>query len=243
KNGKSTWEYSHHITKDNYKDLGYSDYIDSGNLISTTNGVADGKYNYSLNADGTVQNSQGAFMRNKFKTKGGTTISNLDKDTSMVYMSRTANMIGNHDLAYSHYTSDAMTVNIGASGNLYVANYDVSLSLIFSTGNISIGGNAGGGLGMNSDMPFKNFSPFNPNVSLGFHDMYGDENNVLKGLSEWSVNSTYSGGPFSISRSTSATFHQPNALLAPAPSGVKSTYLGVAPRSANIGVSGFGSYS
>ena len=69
KNGKSTWEYSHHITKDNYKDLGYSDYIDSGNLISTTNGVADGKYNYSLNADGTVQNSQGAFMRNKFKTK------------------------------------------------------------------------------------------------------------------------------------------------------------------------------
>jgi|GEM_PF-3118731 hypothetical protein len=182
-------------------------------------------------------------MKNKFKTGAGTTISNLDKDTSLVGFARTAYMSVNHDPKYSPYNPDAMSVNVGSSGNLYVANYDVSLSLIFSRGNISIGGNAGGGFGINSDMPFKNFSPFNLYGALGFHDMYGDENNVLKGLSEWSVNSTYSGGPFSISRSTSATFHQPNALLAPAPSGVKSTYLGVAPRSANIGVSGFGSYS
>jgi|GEM_PF-2997262 hypothetical protein len=29
------WEYSYHITKDNYKDLGYSEYMDAGNIFST----------------------------------------------------------------------------------------------------------------------------------------------------------------------------------------------------------------
>jgi len=237
------WEYSYHITKDNYKDLGYSEYMDAGNIFSTTNDIADGRYNYSLNANGNVQDSHGSSMKNKFKTGAGTTISNLDKDTSLVGFGRTAYMSGNHDPKYSPYNPDAMSVNVGSSGNLYVANYDISLSLIFSRGNISIGGNAGGGFGINSDMPFKNFSPFNPNVSLGFHDMYGGETNVLKGLSEWSVNSTYSGGPIFLSTSTSAIPYKPNASFSPGSYGTKSTYLGVAPRSKNIGVSVFGSHS
>src|SRR5690606_6959032 len=157
------------------------------------------------------------------KTGAGTTISNLDKDTSMVGFARRAYMSGNHDPKYSPYNPDAMSVNIGASGDLYVANYDVSVSLIFSPGNISIGGNAGGGLGINSDMPFKNFSPFSPNLSLGFHDTYGGETNVIDGLGGWSTTATYSGGPFSISRSTSAIPFKPNGAFMPASKGVKST--------------------
>src|SRR5690606_23687375 len=52
----NTWEFSHHITKENYEDLGYSEYLDSGTLYSTTNNVADGRYIYSLNSDGSVIN-------------------------------------------------------------------------------------------------------------------------------------------------------------------------------------------
>src|SRR5690606_18458293 len=106
---------------------------------------------------------------------------------------------------------------------------------------ISVGGSAGGGLGLNSDMPFQNISPFSPNVSVGFHDTYGGETNVIEGLRGWSSNATYSGGPFSISRSTTAVPFKPNGAFMPASKGVKSTFLGYSPRSANVGVNGFGS--
>jgi len=242
--GKSTWEYSHHhITKDNYKDLGYSEYMDSGNVYSTTNDVADGRYNFSLNSDGSVTNIQGSKMKNKFKTEAGTTIWNLDRDNSMVAMARTAYMSGNYDPKYSPYNPDAMSVNVGDSGNFYVVNYDVSVNFIFSPGNISIGLTGGVGFGINSEMPFNNFSPFSPYVSGGLHDMYGDETNVLRGLSQTAINSTYSGGPVFLSTSTSAIPFKPNALFSPASKGVKSTYLGYAPRSANVGVNRFSSYS
>lgn len=69
------------------------------------------------------------------------------------------------------------------------------------------------------------------------------ETNVIEGLRNWSVNSTYSGGPVFLSTSNSAISIGPNALFSPAPFGTKSTYLGFAPRSANVGVSVFGSYS
>lgn len=245
--GKTTWEYSHHITKENYEDLGYSEYMGAGNVFSETNGVADGKYNYSLNADGSVHDNQGSTMKNKFKTGYGTTIWNLDKDNSMVAMARTAYMSGNYDPKYSPYNPDAMSVNIGITGNWYFLNYDFSGSLIFSPGNISVGINAGGGIDINNNTPFEDGSRKSlipkPYVTMGFHDMYGGQTNVIEGLRGWSVNSTYSGGPVFLSTSTSATPFKPNALFSPALKGTKSTYLGYSPRSANIGVNGFGSYS
>ena len=247
--GKATWEYSNLITKDNYEDLGFSDYMDAGNVFSGTNGVADGGYNYTLNADGTVQDIQGSSMGSKFTTGAGTTISNLDKDPSMVASARRAYMSGNYDPAYSPYTPDAMSINGGIAGNAFIVNYDISISLIFSPGNISLGGNVGGGLTINSDMPFDNVSKLLPldvtpfYGSVGFHDTYGDQTNVLDGLSGWSTTATYSGGPFSVSRSTSASFVGPNALLPTATGGTKSTFLGYSPGGKNLGVSGFGSYS
>lgn len=69
------------------------------------------------------------------------------------------------------------------------------------------------------------------------------ETNVIEGLRNWSVNSTYSGGPVFLSTSTTAIPFKRNGLFSPASSGVKSTYLGYTPRSANVGVNGFGSYS
>ncbi|WP_372474889.1 RHS repeat-associated core domain-containing protein [Capnocytophaga sp. ARDL2] len=71
----NTWEFNENITADNYKDLGYDKYMESGNVFSTTNNVADGRYNFSLNSDGTVTNQYGQQMNFSFTTKGGTTIS------------------------------------------------------------------------------------------------------------------------------------------------------------------------
>jgi RHS repeat-associated protein len=144
---------------------------------------------------------------------------------------------------FSPYNPDAMSVNIGASGNLYYLNYDVSLSLILSPGNISGGINVGGGLGINSNMPFKNISLFSPYASVGFHDMYGGETNVIDGLRGWSTTTTYSGGPVFLSTSTSSKFYRPNQILPPASYGTKSTYFGYSPRGKNLGVSGFSSYT
>jgi len=74
-----TWEYKNEITKDNFKKLGYEKYMESGNVYSTTNDVADGEYNYSLNSDGTVNNSYGRSMNESFTTARGTNIK-IDKD-------------------------------------------------------------------------------------------------------------------------------------------------------------------
>uniref|UniRef100_UPI0039A5F1E0 RHS repeat-associated core domain-containing protein n=1 Tax=Ornithobacterium rhinotracheale TaxID=28251 RepID=UPI0039A5F1E0 len=68
------WEYKKEITIDNYKRLGYEQYMDSGNIYSTTNGIANGEYNYSLNSDGSVQDFQGNFIKNSFLTGRGTII-------------------------------------------------------------------------------------------------------------------------------------------------------------------------
>lgn len=47
------------------------------------------------------------------------------------------------------------------------------------------------------------------------------ETNVIEGLRNWSVNSTYSGGPVFLSTSNSAISIGPNALFSPAPFGTK----------------------
>ena len=70
----NTWEYNANVTADNYSELGYSQYMPSGNVYSVTNGVADGEYNYSLNANGTVQDKSGNFIESPFTTPRGTTI-------------------------------------------------------------------------------------------------------------------------------------------------------------------------
>lgn len=69
------------------------------------------------------------------------------------------------------------------------------------------------------------------------------ETNVIEGLGGWSTTATYSGGPFSISRSTSSKFYRPNQILPPASYRTKSTYLGYNFRPKNLGVSGFSSYT
>lgn len=84
KNGDS-WVFNEEVTKDNYKDLGYSQYMDAGKVYSVTNGKADGKYSFTLNADGSVQTSSGSVVNYSFKTDAGTTITpsstNLAKAT------------------------------------------------------------------------------------------------------------------------------------------------------------------
>ena len=87
KNGDS-WVFNEEVTKDNYKDLGYSQYMDAGKVYSVTNGKADGKYSFTLNADGSVQTSSGSVVNYSFKTDAGTTITpsstNLAKATVLV---------------------------------------------------------------------------------------------------------------------------------------------------------------
>lgn len=75
----NTWEYKEEITADNYKDLKYDEYMESGTVFSETNGVADGEYSYSLNSDGTVNNSYGRSMNESFTTARGTNIK-INKD-------------------------------------------------------------------------------------------------------------------------------------------------------------------
>ena len=40
----NTWEYDEKITADNFESLVYDKYMESGNVFSQTNGVADGEY-------------------------------------------------------------------------------------------------------------------------------------------------------------------------------------------------------
>lgn len=71
----NTWEYKEEITADNYESLGYDKYMGSGNVYSVTNGTADGRYNFSLNANGSVSSQDGTQINFSFNTEGGTTIS------------------------------------------------------------------------------------------------------------------------------------------------------------------------
>lgn len=70
----NTWEYDTEITADNYKDKGYDKYMESGTVFSQTNGVADGEYSYSLNANGSVNDINGNSVESSFTTKYGTNI-------------------------------------------------------------------------------------------------------------------------------------------------------------------------
>ena len=79
----NTWEYDAEITADNYKDKGYSEYMESGKIFSTTDGKADGEYNYSLNKDGYVQNSYGMYKTESFTTPRGTNIKIGDQSLNM----------------------------------------------------------------------------------------------------------------------------------------------------------------
>lgn len=40
----NTWEYDEKITADNFESLVYDKYMESGNVFSQINGVADGEY-------------------------------------------------------------------------------------------------------------------------------------------------------------------------------------------------------
>lgn len=88
-----TWEYDDEITADNYKDKGYSEYMESGKIFSTTGGKADGEYNYSLNKDGSVQDKSGNYMNSSFTTDYGTNI-NVSPNTTLSDSGRMNNGAG-----------------------------------------------------------------------------------------------------------------------------------------------------
>ena len=110
-------------------------------------------------------------------------------------------------------------------------------------GNFSLGLNGGVGFGVDNGTPFSTGSVFSPYASMGFHDTFGGQKDVIEGFRGWSVSSTYSGGPLFISTSTSANLTGQNAILPFANRGVKSAYFGIAPSSTNFGVNRSTSYS
>ena len=108
--------------------------------------------------------------------------------------------INNYDPRLSPYTPDAMSLNIGFSMNFLIVHVDVSASLIFSPGEISLGGSANGGFG------YTGFKPsWGPYASVGFHDVYGSQTDVLKGMQGVSSSTNTALGPVNINYSQSAT--------------------------------------
>src|SRR5690554_3623937 len=125
----------------------------------------------------------------------------------------------NYDPRFSPYTPDAMSLNIGFSANLYLFNFDVSASLIFSPGNTSLGGSYSAGLGVLDNATVLNHRGSGFYGSMGFHDTYGGETNVLDGLRGPSTNTNVSLGPVNVGQSKS--------LSSDGVSGVKSTTVGL----------------
>ena len=196
-NGKESWEYSRHITKENFKDLGYSEYMGAGNVFSETNGVADGKYNYSLNADGSVHDNQGSTMKNKFKTGYGTTIWNLDKDNSFVAMGRTAFMSGNWDANHLPPNPTGISISIHGEAGAIFGSGGAEGSLIIGPGEIGFVGSFFGNWGFSPNLGLSG------GLSAGYVDLYGGATNLeeaMKGRSaSWGGQLGWFGGNYSTS--------------------------------------------
>jgi len=90
----NTWEYSKEITADNYRDKGYSEYRESTSIYSTTDGQADGLYDYPLNANGSVQDKNGNYMTSSFSTVRGTTINVDNGNGSLSSFGNTNSWVG-----------------------------------------------------------------------------------------------------------------------------------------------------
>lgn len=200
KNGTSYWEYSKHITKDNFESLGFSEYMESGNIFSTTNGEADGNYNYSLNADGSVIDNQGSSMSSEFKTGAGTVISNIDNDTSMTGFARRAYMSGNYDSRFSPYNPDALSLGTGVTLTKYNVSYSFEGGIIFAPGDIGLysSSSISRGYGTTPGIGFHG-------VNIGYHDRLegNDQKNMLKNIAGTSVNAFIDGGPIGYSHGRS----------------------------------------
>ncbi|MFA7469178.1 MAG: RHS repeat-associated core domain-containing protein [Weeksellaceae bacterium] len=146
---------------------------------------------------------------------------------------------------FSPYNPGAMSFNFGFSASIYYFYFDISGNLILSPGNFSIGYTGAFGFGADSEIPFRTpFPPqFSPYGSMGFHDTYGDNKDVIEGLRGSSQNTTYSGGPLFITTSTTAVPVTKDGFFTPSSSGTKSTYVGIAPTSTAIGAYPSASYS
>ena len=119
----NTWEYDEKITADNFESLGYDKYMESGNVYSTTNGVADGEYSYSLNKDGSVQNSYGKNKTESFTTPRGTNINISNDDSGLGMYKSLESTLDLFDFA----SSSAESFN---TGNTFTKGLGTTTSLI-----------------------------------------------------------------------------------------------------------------
>src|SRR5690606_19455271 len=86
--------------------------------------------------------------------------------------------------------------------------------------NISLGGSYSAGLGVLDNATIMNHRGSGFYGSMGFHDTYGGQTNVLDGLSGPSINTTATLGPLNIGHSTTGN------TSGASPDGVKSTTVG-----------------
>ena len=100
---------------------------------------------------------------------------------------------------FSPYNPDAASLNFGVSGNGIFAHFNFSVSVILTPGEIAFSGTADAGIG------FSGFNPsFGPYASVGFHDTYGSETNVLEGMQGPSFNTNTTLGLINLNYSQSA---------------------------------------